>query len=153
MMLHEINAGKAVKNKDRKRLGRGESSGQGRTSGRGNKGVGQRAGRGAKITHEGGATPYYRKMPKRGFSNFAFRKEYLAVNVGLLNDQFESDQVVDIEAMVAKGVINKSAGLIKILAGGTISKALTVKAHKFSKAAVEAIQAAGGKAEVVEIKS
>jgi len=153
MMLHEINAGKEVKNKDRKRLGRGESSGQGRTSGRGNKGVGQRAGRGAKITHEGGATPYYRKMPKRGFSNFAFRKEYLAVNVGLLSEQFETDQVVDIEAMVAKGVINKSAGLIKILAGGTISKALTIKAHKFSKAAVEAIQAAGGKAEVVEIKS
>jgi large subunit ribosomal protein L15 len=153
MMLHEINAGKVVKNKDRKRLGRGESSGQGRTSGRGNKGVGQRAGRGAKITHEGGATPYYRKMPKRGFSNFAFRKEYFGINVGTLNDLFEADQVVDIDALVVKGVIGKSAGLIKILGDGTISKALTVKAHKFSKSAVEAIQAAGGKTEVIEKKS
>ncbi len=153
MMLHEIKAGKVVKNKDRKRLGRGESSGQGRTSGRGNKGVGQRAGRGAKITHEGGATPYYRKMPKRGFSNFTFRKEYFGINIGTLNDLFETDQVVDIDALVARGVISKSAGLIKILGDGTITKALTVKAHKFSKSAAEAIQAAGGKAEVIEKKA
>lgn len=154
MMLHEINAGRVVKNKDRKRLGRGESSGQGRTSGHGNKGVGQRAGRAAKITHEGGATPYYRKMPKRGFSNFAFRVEYFGINVGLLNDLFEADQVVDIESLIAKGVINKKtgSGLIKILAQGAISKPLVVKAHKFSKAAADAIQAAGGKAEVIEKK-
>jgi|WetSurMetagenome_2_1015567.scaffolds.fasta_scaffold236835_3 large subunit ribosomal protein L15 len=152
MMLHEINAGRVVTNKNRKRLGRGESSGQGRTSGRGNKGVGQRAGRGAKIGHEGGTTPYWRKMPKRGFSNFAFRKEYRGVNIGTLNELFEADQVVDAAALVAKGLLTKKtgSGLIKILAGGTLTKALVVKAHKFSKAAADAIQAAGGKAEVVE---
>ncbi len=153
MMLHEIKAGKASNSKARKRLGRGESSGQGRTSGRGNKGVGQRAGRGAKIGHEGGTTPYWRKMPKRGFSNFAFRKEYFGINIGLLNELFEADQVVDIDALVSKGVIDKSVGLIKILGDGALAKALVVKAHKFSKSAAQAIQTAGGKAEVIEKKS
>ncbi len=150
MMLHEINAGKAAKNKDRKRLGRGESSGQGRTSGRGNKGVGQRAGRGAKVTHEGGRTPYYRKMPKRGFSNFTFRVEYRGINIGDLNEAFEADQVVDMESLRAKGLIDKSSDLVKILGTGSLTKALTVKAHKFSKSAAEAIQAAGGKMETIK---
>lgn len=149
MMLHEINAGKAARNKERKRLGRGESSGQGKTSGRGHKGQGQRAGSGARVTHEGGRTPYYRKMPKRGFSNFAFRKEYRGVNIGLLNEVFDADQVVDIETLFAKGVIDHKDGLVKILGTGSVTKALVVKAHKFSKSAAEAIQAAGGKAEVI----
>jgi len=149
-MLHEIRAGKTVNSRDRKRLGRGESSGQGKTSGRGNKGQGQRAGRGARATHEGGRTPYYRKMPKRGFSNFTFRKEYRGVNVGDLNDRFEANAVVDLEALVAKGLADRTDGLVKILGTGALTKPLVVKAHKFSRSAAETIKAAGGQAEVIE---
>ena len=150
MMLHEINAGKEVRNKNRKRIGRGESSGQGRTSGRGNKGMGQRAGSGPGMLHEGGATPYIRRMPKRGFSNFKFRKEYYPVNIGMLNEKFETNQVVDIESMFIMNLIPDKNGLVKILADGSLSKALVVKAHKFSTSAMDAITAAGGKAEVVK---
>jgi len=150
MMLHEINAGKIVKNKERKRLGRGESSGQGRTSGRGNKGVGQRAGRGAIATHEGGRTPYYRKMPKRGFSNFNFRVEYFGINIGDLDKAFDANQVVDLESLKAKGLIGKVGPLVKILGTGSLTKPLTVKAHKFSKTAAEAIAVAGGKTEIIK---
>ncbi|MFA5864444.1 MAG: 50S ribosomal protein L15 [Phycisphaerae bacterium] len=150
MMLHEIKAGKVANSKNRKRLGRGESSGQGRTSGRGNKGMGQRAGSGPRPTHEGGATPYYRKMPKRGFSNFTFRKEYQAINIGRLNDAFEAGEVVDHETLFAKGLIERKDAQVKILGTGSLTKALTVKANKFSQSAAEAIQAAGGKAEVIK---
>jgi large subunit ribosomal protein L15 len=150
MMIHELNAGNAVNSKDRKRVGRGESSGHGRTSGRGNNGQGQRAGRGAKAMHEGGATPYWRKMPKRGFSNFHFRKEYQPVNIGDLNELFDVNQVVDIETLHSKHLISDKNGLVKVLGTGTLSKALIVKVHKFSASAAEAISAAGGKAEVIE---
>jgi len=150
MMLHEINAGKALRNKDRKRLGRGESSGQGKTSGRGNKGVGQRAGHGATITHEGGATPYWRKVPKRGFSNFKFRKEYHPVNLSSLEETFENNSVVDVAALRAAKLVNNKNELVKILGTGSLSKSLTVKAHKFSEKAAEAIKAAGGQVEIIK---
>jgi large subunit ribosomal protein L15 len=150
MMLHEIKAGKVVKHKNRKRVGRGESSGWGRTSGRGNKGMGQHSSKGPNLTHEGGATPYYRKMPKRGFSNFAFRKEYRGINIATLEELFEANQVVDLEALVQVGLIGRGKVLVKILANGTLTKPLTVKAHKFSEKAAEAIKAAGGQAEVIQ---
>lgn len=150
MMLHELNAGKVVKHKNRKRVGRGESSGQGKTSGRGSKGMGQHSSKGPNITHEGGATPYYRKMPKRGFSNFAFRKEYRGINIGTLEELFEANQVVDLEAMIKVNLIGRSTGLVKILATGSLTKPLTVQAHKFSVAAAEAIKAAGGQAQVIQ---
>ncbi|NLE29074.1 MAG: 50S ribosomal protein L15 [Phycisphaerae bacterium] len=152
MMLHEINAGKVVTHKKRRRVGRGESSGWGKTSGRGNKGMGQHSSKGPNITHEGGATPYYRKMPKRGFSNFAFRKEYRGINIATLDELFEADQVVDLDAMEKANLISVrkgSTGLVKILAHGTLTKPLTVKAHKFSEKAAEAIKAAGGQVEVI----
>ncbi len=149
MMLHEIKAGRVCKNKERRRRGRGESSGLGKTSGRGNKGMGQHSAQGPKPTHEGGGMPYYRKMPKRGFSNFLFRKEYRGVNVGDLEKAFEANAVVDIEALTKAKVVEKKDGLVKILASGKLTKSLTVKAHKFSKAAEEAIKNAGGTIEVL----
>jgi large subunit ribosomal protein L15 len=149
MMLHEINAGRVVVNKDRKRVGRGESSGQGKTSGRGSNGQGQRAGSGPIMTHEGGGLPYYRKMPKRGFNNFLFRKEYVGINIGTLDRIFEAGAVVDREALLKAKLIEKKDGLVKILATGKLTKSLTVKIQKFSKAAEEAIKSAGGQVEVV----
>ncbi|NLX03726.1 MAG: 50S ribosomal protein L15 [Phycisphaerae bacterium] len=150
MMLHEINAGKVVKNRDRKRIGRGESSGQGKTSGRGHKGKGQRAGSGPSPRHEGGRVPYFRSIPKRGFSNFRFRTEFQVVNLGELDRAFEAGQTVDPAALAGKGLIAAAEHAVKILADGKLEKALTVKAHKFSKAAAEAVTAAGGSAEVIK---
>jgi large subunit ribosomal protein L15 len=149
MMLHEIKAGRSANSRERRRRGRGESSGLGKTSGRGNKGMGQHSAQGPKPTHEGGAFPYYRKMPKRGFSNFLFRKEYRGVNIGDLEKTFEVNAVVDVEALTKAKLVQKKDGLVKILASGKLTKSLTVKAHKFSKAAEEAIKSAGGTVEVL----
>lgn len=149
MMLHEIRAGASAQTRRRKRIGRGESSGSGKTSGRGNKGAGARAGRTHTFRNEGGRVPYFRRIPKRGFSNFRFRMEYQVVNLGLLENRFEAGAVVDAQALAEKGVIQCADGPVKVLAAGKLSKPLTVKAHRFSDAAAQAITAAGGSCEVI----
>ncbi len=150
MMIHELKAGKSVCSRNRKRLGRGESSGWGKTSGRGHKGQGQRAGSGAPVSHEGGQTPYFRRIPKRGFSNFMFKLRYKEINIGRLNSLFESGQVVDFEALKEKGLVSDEKCRVKILGKGSLDKSLTVKSHKFSASAEKAIIDAGGTVEVIK---
>ncbi len=137
--------------KRRKRLGRGPGSGHGKTSTRGHKGHKARSGGGKAHGFEGGQMPLYRRLPKRGFKN-PFRREFAVVNVGDLGRLFPQGGEVTIEAMAGVGLVKRGADrLVKILADGTLPAgvALTVRAHAFSKAAAEKIQAAGGRAEVV----
>ena len=134
--------------KNRKRLGRGPGSGLGKTSGRGHKGAGQRAGGGVKPGFEGGQMPLQRRLPKHGFRN-AFRVEYSVINLEDLEQQFEPGADVDPAALLAKRLVRKGQ-LIKVLARGELKKSLNVKAHAFSGKAKESIAAAGGSAEVIE---
>ena len=127
----------------RKRVGRGEGSGRGKTSGRGHKGQRARAGFGLRPGFESGHVPTYRKLPKRGFSNFRFRTEYAIVNVGDLERVGAED--IDREALVKAGLARSNSTLIKILGEGEVAKALTVTADKFSASAKEKIEKAGGK--------
>lgn len=128
--------------KARKRVGRGESSGHGKTSTRGNKGQRARTGSSLRPGFESGHVPLYRKLPRRGFSNFEFRVEYAVVNVGDLGKV--DGNVADRAALVAAGLVRANAGLIKILGTGDIERALTVTADKFSASAKEKIEKAGG---------
>ena len=134
-----------------KRVGRGPGSGQGTTAGRGQKGQGSRSGGVKGKGFEGGQMPLQRRLPKRGFKN-PFRVEYVAVNVGELSAGFTPGEVVDPEAMRTRGMAPRRAGLLKILGEGELKHSLTVKAHAFSKSAVEKIQAAGGTVEVLPQK-
>ncbi|MCI6271327.1 MAG: 50S ribosomal protein L15 [Erysipelotrichaceae bacterium] len=131
----------------KKRIGRGQGSGTGKTAGKGHKGQNARSGGGVAIGFEGGQTPLFKRIPKRGFTNFT-RKEYAIINVESLN-VFENDVVVDFEALKAVGLLKKSLDGVKILGEGELSKKLTVKANKFSKSAQAAIEKAGGKVEVI----
>lgn len=133
--------------KNRKRIGRGAGSGTGKTSGKGHKGQNARSGGGIKAGFEGGQMPLQRRLPKRGFTSLN-KKVYALVNLRDL-ELFEAGTVVDTAALGQAGLINKVGDGIKILGDGEITKALTVKAHKFSKSAQERIEAAGGKAEVI----
>jgi large subunit ribosomal protein L15 len=133
----------------RKRVGRGPGSGLGKTSGRGEKGQKSRSGFSQKPGFEGGQMPLHRRVPKRGFSNARFRKEYSLVNLARL-DGFEAGTIVTPEVLLERGVIRKLRDGVKVLAKGALTKALTVRAHKFSAKAQEAIAGAGGKAEVIE---
>ncbi|NLY78302.1 MAG: 50S ribosomal protein L15 [Tissierellia bacterium] len=149
MRLNEIRPSEGSKAKSRKRVGRGTGSGLGKTSGRGHKGQKARSGGGVRPGFEGGQMPLFRRMPKRGFTNI-FATKYATLNVEDLN-RFEDDTVITPELLITMGLvkgINKIDG-IKILGNGELEKKLTVKAHKFSKTAVEKIEAAGGKAEVI----
>ena len=148
MKLHDIAPTPGSRHR-RKRVGRGDSSGLGKTAGRGEKGQKSRTGAVIRPFFEGGQIPLFRRLPKRGFKN-ADRIIYALVNLDKLNDNFEAGDVVDFEALRAKKLLAKSDTIIKILANGEITKALTVKAAKFSAAAAEKIQAAGGKIEIVE---
>ena len=129
------------------RRGRGHASGNGKTAGRGHKGQGARSGSGGKTGFEGGQMPLYRRIPKRGFTNI-WRTEYTVLNVEDLN-RFEEGTVVTPELIKEAGMAKQVKDGIKILGNGNIEKNLTVQAHKFSKTAVEKIEAAGGKAEVI----
>jgi len=129
-------------------VGRGPSSGLGKTSGRGQKGQGARSGGTKGPGFEGGQLPIHMRLPKRGFNNRAFKPEYAVVNVGDLA-RFESGQTVTPETLVESRVIRNIGDGVKVLGDGELTVALTVRAHKFSKAAVEKIEAAGGKAEVI----
>jgi len=131
--------------KKNKRIGRGIGSGHGKTATKGHKGQKARSGGSVKPGFEGGQMPLQRRLPKRGFRPLD-RNEYVVINLQQL-DVFESGFCVDREAMDAKGILKKSSLPVKVLGNGEISKALTVKANKFSKSAVEKIQAAGGSIE------
>ena len=145
MKLHELQYTEGAR-KARKRVGRGTSSGTGKTAGRGQKGQGARSGGGKKPGFEGGQTPLYRRIPKRGFNNH-FAKEYAIVNIADL-EAFDNDTVVDSKVLIEKGLVNKELDGIKVLGNGKLTKKLTVVATKFSKSAIEKIQAVGGKIEV-----
>lgn len=133
----------------KKRVGRGIGSGIGKTSGKGHKGQNARSGGGVRLGFEGGQMPLIRKLPRRGFNNTVFAKEYTIVNVSDLN-KFENNAVVDVNALKEAGIVNKVAKYgIKVLGNGKLEKALTVKADKFSASAVSKIEKAGGKTEEV----
>jgi len=146
MKLHELKPAEGSR-KERKRLGRGIGSGQGKTAGKGHKGQNARSGGGVRVGFEGGQTPLFRRLPKRGFTNIS-RKEYAVVNLDALN-RFEEGTEVTPELLIETGVVSNEKAGIKILAKGNVEKKLTVKAHKFSSAAKEAIEAAGGTTEVI----
>ncbi|MDR3242631.1 MAG: 50S ribosomal protein L15 [Clostridiales Family XIII bacterium] len=146
MKLHELKAVPGAY-KAPKRKGRGTATGQGKTAGRGMNGQNSRSGGGKGPGFEGGQMPLYRRLPKRGFTNI-WRKEYAVLNVGDLN-RFDAGTEITPELLAEKGLVkNKRAG-VKILGEGVLEKIFTVRAHKFSKAAIEKIKSAGGKAEVV----
>ncbi|HPO50476.1 MAG TPA: 50S ribosomal protein L15 [Spirochaetota bacterium] len=135
--------------KNKNRVGRGPGSGNGKTSGRGHKGQNSRKGGGVRIGFEGGQTPLYRRLPKRGFGNSRFTIEYNEVNLSLLNI-FKDGQVVGLEDMKAAGILYSSKLPVKILANGELTKKIEVVAHKFSKAAAEKIEKVGGKAVIAK---
>ncbi len=131
-----------------KRLGRGIGSGLGKTSGKGHKGQWARSGGGVRPGFEGGQMPLTRRLPKKGFTNM-FKKEYSTVNVGALND-FEDGTVIDLDMLYETRVIGKRLPYgLKVLGDGELTKQLTVKANKFTPSAIEKIEKAGGKAEVL----
>lgn len=146
MKLHELSPAPGSK-KTRSRVGRGIGSGNGKTSGKGHKGQNARSGGGVRPGFEGGQNPLYRRLPKRGFNN-RFRTEYAIVNLSELN-QFAAGTEVTPELLLQSGVVKNPRDGIKILGNGELSVQLTVKANKFSQSAVEKIQAAGGKTEVI----
>ena len=146
MKLHELRAVHGA-TKAPKRKGRGTATGQGKTAGRGMNGQKSRSGGGVRPGFEGGQMPLYRRIPKRGFTNI-WGTEYTAVNVSELN-RFEAGTVVTPELLKETGLAKQVKDGIKILGNGTLEKNLTVQAQKFSKTAIEKIEAAGGKAEVI----
>ena len=129
------------------RRGRGHASGNGKTAGRGHKGQGARSGSGGKTGFEGGHIPLYRRLPKRGFT-CRNSKEIVGINVAALNI-FDNDAVVDLQALIESGLVKNPRDGVKILGVGQLEKKLTVKINYFSKSAIEKIEAAGGKAEVI----
>jgi large subunit ribosomal protein L15 len=146
MKLTDLRPAKGAKSA-RKRVGRGEGSGLGKTSGRGNKGLKARSGGGTKPGYEGGQMPLQRRLPKRGFVN-VFRKETAVVNVEELN-RFEAGSVVDAGALRREGLVKGDCpGGVKLLGNGQVTRKLTVKVDRASKAAVEKVVAAGGTVEV-----
>ena len=137
----------AVEKKDRRRVGRGTGSGLGRNAGKGEKGQNARSGGGVRPGFEGGQMPLYRRLPKRGFTN-PFSKEFVCINVDRLNI-FENGTEITPEVLLERRVVSKVLDGVKILGNGTLEKSLTVKGCKFSKSAIEKIEAAGGKVEVM----
>ncbi|UCD64387.1 MAG: 50S ribosomal protein L15 [Candidatus Zixiibacteriota bacterium] len=145
MDLHSLKPAEGSK-KRRRRVGRGPGSGLGKTSGRGHKGAGQRSGFSKKPGREGGQMPLHRRLPKRGFTN-VFKKEFQVVNVADLS-RIEPGEVTS-ETLKKVGLIKKVNVPVKLLGGGNVEKAYSVKAQAFSKTAREKIEAAGGKVEVI----
>ncbi len=146
-MIHEIT--EAVgRHPSRTRRGRGVGSGRGKTCGRGHKGAGQRAGSGGRLLAEGGAKPFYRRLPKRGFNNARHTVRYELVHLEQLNI-FDDGATVDLQALHQAGFTDKLTSLVKILADGKVTKKLTVLAHKFSAPAAKAIEDAGGQTQII----
>ena len=148
MGLHNLKPAKGSVRK-RKRVGRGPGSGTGKTAGRGENGQKSRSGYSRKVGFEGGQMPLHRRVPKRGFTNAPFRKEFAEVNLGRL-EVFEDGTIVTPEVLVKRGIVKRVRDGVKILGKGDLTKALTVHAHRFSARAKERIAGAGGKAEVLE---
>ena len=146
MKLHELKATEGARFTS-KRIGRGQGSGLGKTSGKGHKGQNARSGGGVAIGFEGGQTPLFKRTPMRGFTNFT-RKEYATINVGELN-KFEDGAVVNFEILKNAGLLKKELDGLKVLGEGKLEKKLTVQAKKFSKSSEKAIVEAGGTAEVI----
>ena len=146
MKMHEL-APALGSTKESKRIGRGHGSGQGKTAGKGHKGQKARAGRGIRAGFEGGQMPLQRRVPKRGFNNI-FAEEWIAINVSAL-EVFEDGNVVDADALKAKGIIKKANLPVKVLGNGKLTKKLEVKLNAYSASAAEKIAAAGGKTEVI----
>jgi large subunit ribosomal protein L15 len=145
MKLHDLRPAEGAK-KNRKRVGRGIAAGQGKTAGRGTKGQNARAGGGVRPYFEGGQLPIVRRLPhKRGFKN-PFKVYYVAVNIERLND-FEENAVITPEILVEAGVVRSPKSAIVVLGDGELTKALVVKAHRFSVSAREKITGAGGTVE------
>ncbi len=147
MKLHDLHPAPGSRKK-RKRVGRGPGSGKGKTSGRGQDGQKSRSGGGVRPGFEGGQMPLARRIPKRGFSNYPFKKEYAIINVEDLN-VFEDGDTITPELLKEKGMVKKLNDGLKILGRGELDKKLTVKAHKVSKTAKEQIESCGGKVEVL----
>jgi len=145
--LHNLKPAKGS-TQSRKRVGRGPGSGLGKTSGRGEKGQKSRSGYSRKLGFEGGQMPLHRRVPKRGFNNI-FRKEYAFVNVGRL-EIFDVGTIITPDVLLKRGMIKKLKDGLKVLGEGELTKALTVRAHKFSAKAQERITGLGGKAELIE---
>lgn len=134
----------------RKRIGRGPGSGQGKTAGKGHKGLNARSGGGVRLGFEGGQMPLYRRLPKRGFLPYGGKTEFAIVNVGELASRFAAGSVVDPDALVASGLIRKSGrGAVKVLGDGAVAHALTVRVHKVSETAKQKLEGAGGRVEVL----
>ncbi len=143
------NLPKSKETKSIKRVGRGPGSGMGKTSTRGENGQKSRSGASIAPWFQGGQSPLYRRLPKRGFNNKRFRTEYVTINLTDLNKFFNDGDVVTPEVLKERGIIKKSLCGIKVLANGSLEKKLTVKANRFSSKAVTKIEEAGGKAEVI----
>ncbi len=146
MKLHELHPAEGSR-QVRNRVGRGSSSGNGKTSGRGTKGQNSRSGGGVRLGFEGGQTPLFRRLPKRGFTNIN-RKEYAIVNIDELN-RFEDGTEVTPTTLIEAGIVKDEKSGIKVLGNGELNKKLTVKAAKFSASAQSAIEAVGGSVEVI----
>ncbi|BAH16921.1 50S ribosomal protein L15 [Macrococcoides caseolyticum] len=146
MKLHEMKPVEGAR-KERNRVGRGMASGNGKTSGRGHKGQKARSGGGVRLGFEGGQLPLFRRLPKRGFTNIN-RKDYAIVNLDQLN-RFEDGTEITPASLIETGVVSNEKSGIKVLGNGELSKKLTVKAHKFSASAKEAIEGKGGTTEVI----
>lgn len=145
MRLHELKPVQGTK--DRKRVGRGVGSGTGKTAGKGHNGQNSRSGGGTRPGFEGGQTPLFKRLPKRGFTNYT-RKEYAIVNLGDLNC-FDEGTVVTPELLLEKRIIRKILNGLKVLGDGQLDKKLTIKAHKVTRSAMEKIEAAGATFEVI----
>ena len=148
MILNDVHEG-ITANKVRKRVGRGAGSGHGKTSGRGHKGAGSRAGNSRRLSHEGGQVPMARRIAKRGFNNKYFATMVAIVNLDAINAEFNDGDVVSPETLTATRLVQGRHDVIKILGDRELAKKLTVKAHRFSKSAEEKIVAAGGTIERV----
>ena len=147
MKLHELSPVEGSKKKS-KRIGRGHGSGWGKTAGKGHKGQKARSGGSIRPGFEGGQMPLQRRVPKRGFNNI-FAKNVVAVNLSALNRKFNDGDTVDAEALKAAGVVKNGFDAVQVLGNGKIDKKLNVKVSAYSKSAKAAIEAAGGKAEVI----
>ena len=147
MKLHTLYANEGA-TATRKRVGRGTSSGHGKTSGKGHKGQNARSGGGVRPEFEGGQLPLFRRLPKRGFSNAKFKTVYAVINLSDLN-KFDNGATVSPEILKEMGILKNQLNGVKILGNGKLEKKLTVKAHKFSESAKESIEKMGGKAEVI----
>ncbi len=143
------NLPKTKEMKSQKRVGRGPGSGMGKTSTHGQKGQKSRSGASISAWFQGGQSPLYRRLPKRGFNNKQFETKYACINLSDLNKFFNDGDVVTPEILKERGIVKKQLSGIKVLASGTLEKKLTVKANRFSTKAIAAIETAGGKTEVI----